>query len=72
MLHWLMGAWLAPNRDLAPPSLVQDAEAHLQHHFESIQEIADSTTLPSLLLPANSDSPLPLTKLSIAIRINHI
>ena len=27
----------------------QDAEAHLQHHFASIQEIADSTTLPSLL-----------------------
>jgi hypothetical protein len=26
-----------------------DAEAHLQHHFDSIQEIADSTTLPSLL-----------------------
>lgn len=28
---------------------LQDAEAHLQHHFDSIQEIADSTTLPSLL-----------------------
>ncbi|KAL4458388.1 hypothetical protein ABPG75_013253 [Micractinium tetrahymenae] len=26
-----------------------DAEAHLQHHFDSIQDIADSTTLPSLL-----------------------
>ena len=27
----------------------QDAASHLQHHFESIQEIADSTTIPSLL-----------------------
>lgn len=26
-----------------------DAEAHLQHHFDNIQDIADSTTLPSLL-----------------------
>jgi hypothetical protein len=26
-----------------------DAEAHLEHHFESIQQIADVTTLPSLL-----------------------
>lgn len=28
-----------------------DASAHLQHHFDSIQQIADATTLPSLLLP---------------------
>ncbi len=28
---------------------LQDAEAHLQHHFDNIQDIADSTTLPSLL-----------------------
>lgn len=28
-----------------------DAEAHLQHHFESILKIADGTTLPSLLGP---------------------
>jgi Peroxin-3 len=26
-----------------------DAGAHLQHHFDSIQQIADATTLPSLL-----------------------
>jgi peroxin-3 len=26
-----------------------DAQAHLQHHFDSIQEIADATTIPSLL-----------------------
>lgn len=32
-----------------PSLLVQDAEAHLQHHFDNIQDIADSTTLPSLL-----------------------
>ncbi|KAL4536777.1 hypothetical protein Ndes2437B_g06181 [Nannochloris sp. 'desiccata'] len=28
-----------------------DAGAHLQHHFDSIQQIVDATTLPSLLLP---------------------
>lgn len=28
---------------------MQDAEAHLQHHFDSIQDIADNTTVPSLL-----------------------
>jgi peroxin-3 len=28
-----------------------DASAHLQHHYDSIQQIADATTLPSLLLP---------------------
>lgn len=27
----------------------QDAEAHLAHHFDSIQDIADTTTMPSLL-----------------------
>lgn len=30
-------------------STAQDAEAHLQHHFDSIQDIADNTTIPSLL-----------------------
>ena len=37
-------------RSLPPlPAHRQDAEAHLQHHFDSIQDIADTTTLPSLL-----------------------
>jgi len=32
------------------PRMAQmDAEAHLHHHFKSIQEIAEATTLPSLL-----------------------
>jgi hypothetical protein len=43
-------AWITTQALLmAGPRRLQDAEAHLQHHFDSIQEIADSTTLPSLL-----------------------
>lgn len=47
----------------------QDAEAHLQHHFDSIQDIADTTTLPSLLpalsraLMAAADVEAPLERL---------
>lgn len=50
----------------------QDAEAHLQHHFESIQDIADTTTLPSLLpalsraLAAAADVETPLERLRCA------
>ncbi|KAL6779752.1 PEX3 [Auxenochlorella protothecoides x Auxenochlorella symbiontica] len=32
-----------------PGTREQDAEAHLAHHFDSIQDIADTTTMPSLL-----------------------
>eukprot|EP00887_Chlorella_sp_A99_P006264 scaffold3.g6264.t1 len=32
-----------------PGAAQLDAEAHLAHHFDSIQEIADGTTIPSLL-----------------------
>lgn len=32
-----------------PGTAQMDAEAHLQHHFRSIQAIAEGTTLPSLL-----------------------
>ena len=48
-----------PTSTLPPPILIDpssnastsamDAEAHLQHHFDSIQHIAVATTLPSLL-----------------------
>lgn len=48
-----------------PDTSKSDAEAHLKHHFDSIQDIADSTTLPSLLPPlskafASSDDLDPL------------
>ena len=33
----------------APGVVATDAGAHLQHHFDSIRQIADQTTLPSLL-----------------------
>lgn len=32
-----------------PGAAAMDAGAHLQHHFDSIRQIADTTTLPSLL-----------------------
>lgn len=68
----------APKLLAAPPastsaglalSRPQDADAHLQHHFESIQDIADGTTLPSLLpalsraLAAAADVEAPLERL---------
>jgi hypothetical protein len=55
--------------------LLQDAEAHLQHHFESIQDIADTTTLPSLLpalsraLLASADVEAPLERLRWVVLI---
>ena len=52
------------------PTARQDADAHLQHHFDSIQEIADGTTIPSLLpalwralaQAADVDAPLELLR----------
>ena len=54
---------------LPSPLPPQDAEAHLAHHYDSIQDIADSTTLPSLLpalaraLAQGADVETPLERL---------
>lgn len=50
----------------------QDTDAHLQHHFDSIQGIADGTTIPSLLpalwraLALAADVEAPLERLRAA------
>ncbi|GAB4822135.1 hypothetical protein N2152v2_009181 [Parachlorella kessleri] len=46
--QWSGGDTLVNPRGSAA-TLQKDAEAHLQHHFDSIQDIADNTTIPSLL-----------------------